>query len=325
MILAGLPGDTPDDVRMKQICAQQLHRLPHAELSVAAPLRRGRLERRPRPDEARQRLRHLSGPTRQPNPVLEFPSEGTGRLSGKARGPGRERVQDHHAAAAVRRGRARRVQGIRRSAQSRPGTAGQACRPTTAATGRSGPPRASARCRHDAAADFDGNLWFTAIAPTKRTTVGRIDAKTGEVKFFKLDDVRTGFAADTHGIIRDARASSGSTLWMPQRRPRPARSQDREDHRLPAAAPACRDRRPVTLDYDGKATSGPTLPDGALRFDPAAEKFTEYKSVTSRPAQRRHRRRPTVSPATADGNGWWTEMASTPSTKATSRPARPRN
>jgi streptogramin lyase len=62
---------------------------------------------------------------------------------------------------------------------------------------------------HDAQADFDGNLWFTYSYPSRTTTVGRIDAKTGEVKNFKLDDVR-GFAIGTHGITRDP----NGILWF---------------------------------------------------------------------------------------------------------------
>src|SRR5258708_2808683 len=49
---------------------------------------------------------------------------------------------------------------------------------------------------HDAQADFDGNLWITYSLPSYDTTIARIDAKTGAVQKFRLDDV-TGFAAGT--------------------------------------------------------------------------------------------------------------------------------
>ena len=44
---------------------EQLHRLPPAELSAAASFRRSRLDRRHRPDEACQRVGHLSRPRSQ--------------------------------------------------------------------------------------------------------------------------------------------------------------------------------------------------------------------------------------------------------------------
>ena len=50
--------------------------------------------------------------------------------------------------------------------------------------------------------DFDGNIWFTYAHTSTETTIARIDAKTGAVKNFKLDDQR-GIAAGTHGITRD--------------------------------------------------------------------------------------------------------------------------
>ena len=34
---------------------------------------------------------------------------------------------------------------------------------------------------HDAQADLDGNLWYTYSYPSRTTTVGRIDAKTGQI------------------------------------------------------------------------------------------------------------------------------------------------
>src|SRR6266446_5206314 len=60
VMLASLPGDTPDDFRMKTQVRKKLHRLPHCELSPAAQVRRDRLERHPRADEAAQRVRPLS-------------------------------------------------------------------------------------------------------------------------------------------------------------------------------------------------------------------------------------------------------------------------
>ena len=55
---------------------------------------------------------------------------------------------------------------------------------------------------HDAWLDLDGQLWFTCNIANRRTTIGRIDTNTGEVKLFKVPAVN-GLAAQTHGMTRD--------------------------------------------------------------------------------------------------------------------------
>ncbi len=55
---------------------------------------------------------------------------------------------------------------------------------------------------HDSWLDLTGNLWFTCNIPNKRTTIGRIDTTTGEVKLFKVAGPN-GLAAQTHGMTRD--------------------------------------------------------------------------------------------------------------------------
>src|SRR5258708_13862398 len=61
-----------------------------------------------------------------------------------------------------------------------------------------------------------------------------------------------------------------------------------------------------TVDYDGKGRIWSSAPDGALRFDPATETFTEFKSITYKT--------PNGTGVTygaagdRDGNGWWAEM-----------------
>ena len=62
----------------------------------------------------------------------------------------------------------------------------------------------------------------------------------------------------------------------------------------------------VTVDYDGKGRSGSSSPDGALRFNPATETFTEFKSVTYKTPNGNG----VTYGAAGDrnGNGWWAEM-----------------
>ncbi len=69
---------------------------------------------------------------------------------------------------------------------------------------------------HDAAADLDGNLWFAAVTPNKTMTVGRIDAKTGEVKPFKVNAPNGNRRATRTASSATRRASSGSTCTCPR-------------------------------------------------------------------------------------------------------------
>ena len=45
---------------------------------------------------------------------------------------------------------------------------------------------------HDGGMDFDGNLYYTVNAPNRNVTVGKVDGKTGEVKYLKIEK-REGF------------------------------------------------------------------------------------------------------------------------------------
>src|SRR6266853_546077 len=56
---------------------------------------------------------------------------------------------------------------------------------------------------HDGGIDFDGNVYFTNNNPNKLATVGKVNGKTGEVKWLKVDRP-DGLAANAHGLTRDA-------------------------------------------------------------------------------------------------------------------------
>jgi len=64
----------------------------------------------------------------------------------------------------------------------------------------------------------------------------------------------------------------------------------------------------VTIDIDGKGMVWASTPRGAVRFDPATEKFTEFKSAI--PEQNTKGLAATYGAAgDRDGNGWWSQMA----------------
>ena len=56
---------------------------------------------------------------------------------------------------------------------------------------------------HDGGMDFDGNVYFTNNNPNRLATIGKVNAKTGEVKWLKVDR-SDGLAANAHGLTRDA-------------------------------------------------------------------------------------------------------------------------
>ena len=159
---------------------------------------------------------------------------------------------------------------------------------------------------HDAGMDFDGNLWFTCNNPNRVVTVGRVDAKTGEVRFLKVD-AANGRAANAHGMARD----SNGIFWFDVNPGR--RSLGRLDPRSeridvftppPALSPL---GGAVTVDVDGKGKVWASAADGVLRFDPDTSTFTEFKSAVYKSP---HGTGMTYGAAgDRDGNGWWAQMA----------------
>ncbi len=161
---------------------------------------------------------------------------------------------------------------------------------------------------HDAAADLDGNIWIVYSRPSRVTTYARVDAKTGAVKHFTLPDQR-GFVAGSHGIVRD----ENGLLWF-NIRSNVGRIHgglaklDPKTEKLTVYYPP----KPMsgtsgTIDADMKGNIWVTSPDGALRFNIAEEKFTEFKSVT----YKNKHGTATVYGLAADsaGNGWWLLMS----------------
>ena len=159
---------------------------------------------------------------------------------------------------------------------------------------------------HDAWADLDGNLWFTCNIPNGSLTIGRIDAKTGAFKPFKVD-ASTGFAAQTHGMTRDP----NGIIWFNINTGRGGLGRlDPKTEAIEVFMPP-EGMSPTggatTVDYDGKGKIWVSAPDGALRFDPDTKTFTEFKSRTFKTANGTGLTYGVA--ADRDGNGYWAEMA----------------
>ena len=158
---------------------------------------------------------------------------------------------------------------------------------------------------HDGGMDLDGNLWFTSNAFNKNVSLGRIDAKTGDVTHFRVNR-NDGRAANTHGLTRD---NEGNFWFDVDTGRRGLGKMDPKTEKI-TVYQSPNNMSPlggaVTLDVDGKGMVWASAPDGVLRFDPKEEKFTEFKSKASKRANGT-----SITYGAAgdrDGNGWWAQM-----------------
>jgi streptogramin lyase len=163
---------------------------------------------------------------------------------------------------------------------------------------------------HDAQADLDGNIWFSVNVPNPYASLGRVDAKTGDVKFFRVDGMH-GLAANGHGATRDAQGH----LWFntaPAEEKGPGRliEVDPTTQTLQVYTPPTTMEGPTfvagTLDVDGKGKIWASTFHGASRFDPVTKEFSEFKSPTFKNADGVGNTYGLT--ADGDGNGWWAEM-----------------
>ena len=160
---------------------------------------------------------------------------------------------------------------------------------------------------HDAQMDFNGNLWISYSETSLETTIAKIDGRTGAVKHFKIDDQRT-IAAGTHGITRD----ENGVIWFNVRsnvargHGTLGRVDPRDDKLTQYVPPRSTTGTAGTIDSDLNGNIWVTSPDGALLFNSKEEKFTEFKSVT----YKGNHGTATVYGLAADrlGNGWWLLM-----------------
>ena len=162
---------------------------------------------------------------------------------------------------------------------------------------------------HDAQADLMGNIWFTYNVESTDITVGRVDAKTGEVKFFVVPG-RRGMAAASHGMTRDPKGN----LWFnvnPGGRGSLGKidpvSQTIQVFTPPQGMSGVTGGA-TTIDVDGKGKVWVTAGTGALRFDPETSTFmAEYKSLHYTTADGTGNTYGLA--ADREGNAWWAEMS----------------
>ena len=303
-LLAALPGDTPEDYRMKT----QVRKNCTGCHSASYPLQH-------RFDEEGWNkildlMKHVNvlgvyfGPDHKATPNIEFHQKELAAYLARARGPGESSMKF----------------------KLRPRPSGEAARVvfkeydfpmehghTASMDGSDWSLGTKSSMNHvagvhDAQMDFDGNIWITFAHTSMETTIARIDGKTGAVKNFKLDDQR-GIAAGTHGITRD----ENGILWFNTRsnvqrsRGGLGRIDPKTEKITVYLPPEPMSGTAGTLDTDLNGNVWVTSPDGALRFNIKEEKFTEFKSVT----YKNQHGTATVYGLAADrtGNAWWLLMA----------------
>ncbi len=161
---------------------------------------------------------------------------------------------------------------------------------------------------HDDEQDFDGNIWFTSNSMNSIVTVGKVNAKTGEVSYYKWPRANNPqLASPTHGITRD----SEGNLWFDVNPGRRSLGKVEPKTGKITVYPTPDTMTPlggaVTMDVDGKGMIWASAPAGAVKFNPKTLEFTEFKTTQFK--------RPQGTGGTygaagdRDGNGYWAEMA----------------
>src|SRR5712671_5399094 len=246
------------------------------------------------------------GPNAKPNQILQRHQKQLAAYLARARGPGESSMKV--AARPRPAGEAARVVWTLYDVQLNPdagiGTRYNANDGTDWALGTTSK---MGQLPHDGVMGLDGNLYFTSNNPNRGVTLGKVDTATGAVKYLKAE-AANGLAATSHGLARDR----AGNLWFdinPGRRALGKLDTATEKitiYQTPESmAPV---GGAVTIDVDGKGMVWASTPSGAVRFDPVAEKFTEFKSTIPE-------KNPRGSGATygaagdREGNGWWAQMA----------------
>src|SRR6266436_26948 len=162
---------------------------------------------------------------------------------------------------------------------------------------------------HDTQMDRNGNLWFTYAQPSFVRSLGRVDAKTGEVTNIKVPGMNGmasfthGLAIDHHGFLWFTAAGAGSVDGGVGS----LGKIDPNTQKFEIYAPP-RGMSGVTLsvDEDAKGNIWASTAAGAVRFDPRTNRYTEFKSVT--PVSSEGTGESYGVTGDAEGNGWWAQM-----------------
>jgi len=246
------------------------------------------------------------GPSAKPNQILERHQKALAAYLARARGPGESSMKI--ASRARPTGEAARAVWTLYDLQLNPDTGiGTTYNPNDGTDWALGTTSKLGQLPHDGALGLDGTIYFTSNNPNRGVTIGKVNPATGAVKYLKAE-ATNGLAATAHGLARDR----AGNLWFDVNPGRRALGKlDTASEKIaiyqtpPEMAPL---GGAVTVDVDGKGMVWASTPSGAVRFDPATEKFTEFHS---RLGEKNARGSGATYGAAGDreGNGWWSQMA----------------
>ena len=244
------------------------------------------------------------GPTAKANPLIERVQKPLAAYLARARGPGESSMR------MVTRprpaGESARAVWTLYDLQLNPDTGiGAKSNPNDGTDWSLGTTSKIGQVPHDGGLGLDGNIYFTANNPNRSVTIGKVDTKTGEVKYLKTVNA-SGTAATAHGLVRD----NAGNFWFDINTGRRGLGKLETATEKITVYQTPPDMSPlggaVTMDVDGKGKIWASTPNGAVRFDPETERFTEFKS----PASVNKGASTTYGAAgDRDGNGWWAQMA----------------
>jgi len=305
LMLAGLPEETADDLRMKRLVRNNCtgchtpsyilqHRFDEAGWSAIIDLMK------------RVSVYGAVVPDRAPNGILDFHQKELAAYLARARGPGESAMRIKQRPLPT--GEAARAMIQEYDVPIDPDV-GQPYNVVTnnGSDWSKGTPSGvmPGFGVHDSWFDLDGNLWFTCNVPNRYLTIAKIDTRTGEVKPLKVT-AANGLAAPAHGMTRDEKG----IIWFNVNPGRGGIGRlDPKTEKIDVFIPP-QGMSPTggatTVDHDGKGKIWSSAPDGALRFDPETETFTEFKSVTYKTPNGNGLTYGLA--ADRDGNGYWAEM-----------------
>lgn len=168
---------------------------------------------------------------------------------------------------------------------------------------------------HDVVADRFGNAWISTNEPNRIRSYSRLDTKTGAVTNFRVDS-GNGWAANTHGLtvgpdgmvwtnlyvrgmgLGEGGAATGGSLGFARIDPSTGKV---ENFKAPSSMHGGVGN---FVDVDGKGKLWAVTGGGAIHFDPATNKFTEFVS----PSAGTPRFSTYGLAGDADGNGWWADI-----------------
>jgi len=307
LLVAALPEDTADDARIKKIFTNQCTGCHNPGYVLQFKF-----------DEAgwnkvinlMKRIPAVfNNPQAKANAIIEFNQKQLAAYLSRARGPGETSMKFTPRPPAT--GEAARATWTLYDLPINPdtgiGAQGVKYNPNDGTDWSLGTTSRIGQLPHDGGIGLDGNLYYTVNAPNKLVSIGKVDAKTGEVKYLKVTN-NQGTAATAHGITRDA----DGNFWFginPGRRAL-GKLDVKTDKITVYQTPNTMSPLggAVTMDVDGKGKVWASAPDGVLQFDPVTETFHDFKSVT--PFKNAKGTNSTYGAAgDRDGNGWWAQMA----------------